>query len=283
MKLFKNISSRMRDFNIKTSRHLGDFFSLSPKIKQHFQAKNTSRKRILIIGVVLADRKNHYNHISSILNNSKNHDVHQVWAVLKANTKFKPSNNIEHAYFDDFIPRSKLINNMIKTYAVGSFDYIMITDDDIRLPADFLDQFLHTQNICDFSLAQPARTPNSITSHPITTQRMELIARETRFVEIGPFVSIRSDAQELILPLDERSPMGWGLDYVWPYILKENNKKMGIIDNTPLAHTLRPVAKSYNSDKALEEMSEYLNLVGHVKETDAHVTLHTHAYIRNIK
>ena len=196
-----------------------------------------------------------------------------MWAVLKAEHKLDVKDKVQHIYFDEYIPRSRLINLIIKEYSHGDYDFIIITDDDMRLPQEFLDQFLMRQEQCDFSLAQPARTANSTISHKITCQRNYLLARQTHFVEIGPVVSIRKDVQQLILPLDEESPMGWGLDYVWPALIEDKNKKMGIIDSVPIAHTLRPIGKSYDAKLALEEMNAFLVSRPHFTKDNAHVVL----------
>ena len=256
------------------SRFLGDKFVLSPKIT-HFKNADVEmgKKNILVIGVVLEDRVNHYEHISSVFSNSNTHNVEQVWAVLKGNKKLASVTGVKHVYSDDFVPRSSLINSLLEPYLGKDYDYIMITDDDIRLPKDFVDQFLVRQEQYDFALAQPARTPDSIISHWITKQNKRATARRTQFVEIGPLVSIRNDIQDLILPLDTDSPMGWGLDYVWPYDLLANNKKMGIIDCVPIAHTLRETGKSYSSAKALEQMNDYLQSKPHLSVSDSHVVI----------
>ncbi len=270
----QNLRMKLNNLRLNASRFLGDALALSPKTSKYEKINNITKKKVLIVGVVLQDRKNHYKHISSILSGTESYEVHQLWAVLKANEHFQPADNIKHIYFDDFIPRSRLINSMIEDHSDGDFDFILIIDDDIRLPKHFLDQFLAKQEKFNFSLAQPARTPDSIISHQITKQNMNLSARQTLFVEIGPLVSIRRDAQRAILPLDEESPMGWGLDYVWSALLKEKELKMGIIDATPIAHTLRPVGKSYDSGKAMAEMKDFLLMRPHLSEIEAHVVLH---------
>ncbi len=264
---------KLRDIKVQCQRLLGDYLVLPPNIYQYKKEVVQKRKKVLIVGVVLGDRKNHYKHISSELSGSKFHEVQQVWTVLKAKNKLKSSESIKHTYIDEFVSRSKLINSMINEHLNGCYDYILIIDDDIRLPKRFLDQFLLRQEEFNFSLAQPARTQESIISHKITLQNNSLLARETRFVEIGPLVSIRRDAQNIILPIDEESPMGWGLDYVWPALILENKQKMGIIDCVPVAHTLRETGKSYDTDKAKEEMNKFLALKPHLSEIEAHTIL----------
>jgi len=266
------IREKLSRFSIRVKRLVGDKLSLSPAIKKYGKSKPEPRT-VLVVGVVLQDRPNHYDHIASALGNSSYHYVHQVWAVLKSEQRLKSKEGVEHVYIDDFIPRSELINSLLKRAASKNYDYIIIVDDDIRLPRDFVDQFLFRQELYDFSLAQPARTPDSIISHAITIQKKTVLARETLFVEIGPLVSIRKDAQNLILPLDTGSEMGWGLDYVWPYIVSKSNQKMGVIDVVPIAHTLRGTGNSYDSAEAEAQMEKYLSERPHLSVSDSHVIL----------
>ncbi|MEW5058165.1 MAG: hypothetical protein AB1Y25_11125 [Cycloclasticus sp.] len=257
----------------RITRSLADKLVFRPKIKKHADI-TTKPHKVLIAGVVLQDRDNHYDHISSVFVGSNHHEVQQVWAVLKGEKKLKLIDGVKLIYIDVLVPRSSLINSLLEQFSDQEFDYIIIVDDDIRLPKDFLDQFLLRQEQYDFALAQPARTAESVISHQITTQNLELCARQTLFVEIGPLVSIRRDAQSLLLPLNTESPMGWGLDYVWPVLLTESNKEMGIIDCVPVAHTLRDTGGSYDSGKAMKEMRSFLSSRPHLSEMEAHTILH---------
>src|SRR5439155_5541514 len=119
-------------------------------------------------------------------------------------------------------------------------------DDDIALPRGFLDAFLGLQGRTGLALAQPARTHDSYYDHPIVERQLGVQARRTRFVEIGPLVSMRRDAAALLLPFDERSPMGWGYDNLWPLILGRHGLGMGIIDATPVNHGLRKPTAEYD-------------------------------------
>jgi len=282
LKVIDKIRSRFQFLYITISSRIGDFFKLNPKVIDNQECLITDKKRILIIGVALGDRKNHYNHISSTLSKSERHEVQQVWAILKSNSKMKSLRNVKHIYIDEYIPRTKLINSLFNEHSDKQYDFIIIVDDDIRLHNGFLDKFINMQDHFDFSIAQPARTIDSTISHEITRQRPDLLARQTLFVEIGPLVSIRHDAQKLILPLDERSPMGWGLDYVWPHMIQKNNMKMGIIDSVPVAHTLRPVGESYKPENAYDVMVDYLQTVEHLNEIDAHIVLKNYSKTESV-
>lgn len=235
-----------------------DFFSLPPiLIGKKRPIKQVRPLKVLVLGVALFDRRNHYSHISKNLS-SKLHDVNQLWVILKSNKLVRHRNKVENIYVDEFTERSKLINKLCIGRKIHEYDYVIIVDDDIRLERNFIDKFLSAQEYCDFSLAQPARTEKSVISHEITIRHKDLLARETNFVEIGPLVSIRNDALAKIIPLDETFPMGWGLDYVWSQMLMPENKKIGIIDAFPVAHTLRHTGSSYDYDKVDREMKELL-------------------------
>lgn len=120
---------------------------------------------------------------------------------------------------------------------------MLICDDDIDLPAAFIDRYLDRVTKYDFALAQPARTHDSYIDHSIVEQLDGFDARRTRFVEIGPHFSVAREVYPHLLRFDESSPMGWGYDFVWPVVMEEIGRRMGIVDATPVARKLRkPVA-----------------------------------------
>lgn len=80
------------------------------------------------------------------------------------------------------------------------------------------------------------------------------------------------------MPLDTSSPMGWGLDFVWPIDVIKQNLSMGIIDAVPIAHSLRPTAKSYSHSDAIREMDSYLENREHLKPEEAMKVLHIFEY-----
>jgi hypothetical protein len=156
------------------------------------------------------------------------------------------------------IPKFILLNRLIDQVDLAEFEYIIAADDDIRLPAAFLDRYLNLAAPQDLSLARPARTRDSFTDHVFVNQINGISGRLTRFVEIGPLFSFRGDLFEMFLPFDESSPMGWGYDLVWPLRIEKRNLKMGIIDASPVTHNLRKPVSHYALDRGLYDMKQYL-------------------------
>src|SRR5262249_54252834 len=97
-----------------------------------------------------------------------------------------------------------------------------------------------------------------------------------RFVEIGPLFSIRRDAMPLILPFDCSSPMGWGYDFVWPRSIEAAGLKMGIVDATPIVHSLRQPVANYEHAAADEQMRQYLEAHSHPSLDEAFVVLESY-------
>ena len=93
-------------------------------------------------------------------------------------------------------------------------DWLLVVDDDVVLPRGFLDTFLHVAETAGLRLAQPAHAFASHAAWPVTRRRPGLVARRTRFVEIGPVTALHRDAFAVLLPFPDLA-MGWGLDAHW--------------------------------------------------------------------
>ena len=52
--------------------------------------------------------------------------------------------------------------------------------------------------------------------------------------------------------------MGWGLDAHWSALARERGWRIGIVDATPVGHTLRPAADSYPREAATAEARAFL-------------------------
>ncbi len=225
--------------------------------------------RVLVVGIYLANKKNLVRHIVQELHQSKKYRITQRWTAIGGPP---PAPHVARVTVDlvgERVPKSILINRLLKNIRLDAYDFVLLLDDDIQLPERFVDQFLALQTRHDFTLAQPARTPNSCIDHAIVRQVPGVMARRTRFVEVGPVVSMRRDIAKLLLPLDERSPMGWGLDFVWPVIVERHHLRMGIIDDVPIEHSVRPAVAHYAHEEASAAMENYLAQVPHFSPEEA--------------
>jgi GT2 family glycosyltransferase len=194
---------------------------------------------VLVLGVYLANRPNHIRHLVTNLSATSCYCVVQRWVALGGVTHAPEVGRVTRAYQPAPVPKFSLINELIAHIDVRCFEYVVVVDDDILLPDFFLDRFLAAQAVLDFRLAQPARTPGSYIDHPIVAREPGSFARETRWVEVGPVISIHRSIYGLMFPFDLRSPMGWGYENIWAYELSSRGYKMGIIDAFPVDHSLR--------------------------------------------
>ena len=242
---------------------------LLDKKRLDLSACSTSTKKVLVLGIYLSDKKNFASEISQKLSNSKIHQVDQRWVCIGDQPTLK---NYTVATVDK-TPKFKILNMLLSDIEIENYDYLIITDDDIVLPDNFLDLYIDTVEKVDFSLSQPARSRFSELSHDITEVNKELMARQTNFVEIGPLFAIRRELYEKILPFDESSPMGWGYDFVWPYVVQQEQLKMGIIDTAYINHSIRKTAGFYSHKSSMEEMDVFLKNNKHVERKEAFTVL----------
>lgn len=213
---------------------------------------------VLILGVRLADDPHSLaTTIEACMRQSKHYGIVQLWQPL----------------VQPYVPKFTLLNKMLRGLRslLEMFEYVIITDDDITVPEQFLDNYLRLVRKYDFALAQPARTTNSHIHHPIVARVRGVKARRTHFVEIGPLFSMNQAALKLLTPFDECSPMGWGYDYVWPQLINEHALRMGIVDATPVEHTVREPVSGYVG--AGEQMAGYLSQHLHLSPEAAYVEI----------
>jgi GT2 family glycosyltransferase len=247
-----------------------------PRIKKiiHFNGRNKERKsKVLVVGVYLASKENNVDDIVTIISRTKLFNVTQRWVALGGEPPTKRVAAVTEEILYKNVPKFKIINNIINQENLDKYEYVLITDDDVIMPIDFLDQYLGLQSEVGFALAQPARTNNSYIDHPIVGQHPGLRARQTRFVEIGPVVSFHKSIYNKIFPFDLTSPMGWGYENVWAYELERYNMTMGIIDNTPVDHSIRRAVENYNWNLVDQQRTNLFNSKKHIKTEECHQVL----------
>ncbi len=160
--------------------------------------------------------------------------------------------------------RGKLenINLILARHDLQQFDWVVMTDDDILLPPQFVDVFLAVCMSCEFKLAMPAHCFNSFSGYDVTRRGWGTVARQTRFVEVGPLTAFHRATFNDVFPL----PLlryGWGVDLHWPLLAQQRGWPMGVVDAVPMRHVGR-IGGSYSRAAATDEACEYLAAHGHL-------------------
>ena len=171
----------------------------------------------------------------------------------------------------DATPRVTNLNLLLHEAPIDDFDWVITADDDIDLPEDFLDVFLHFCEQCDMSIAQPAHRFQSHASYALNMRHWNCVARETGFVEVGPLVAFHRRTFSSLLPFPDVG-MGHGLDINWSWLARQHGWKLGVVDATPLRH-LNPVGAAYNQREMQVLASRFLKQAGHVSKREALVTI----------
>jgi len=219
--------------------------------------------RVLVLGIAMADRQNTAEDVIASMESDR-HEVVQRWIALgdEPDTPLLTAATAE--IVRERVPKYELLNRLLAREPLGTYDHVVITDDDVVLPRRFLDSFLAFQDRFGFALAQPARTSTSYIDHPIVEQQLGTLARETRFVEIGPVLSAARAAYPLVFPFDLMSPMGWGYENVWAHRFADHGLKLGIVDAVPVDHSIRPPVANYGWHEADAQRRAFLAARPHV-------------------
>eukprot|EP00949_MAST-11_sp_MAST-11-sp1_P004711 g4711.t1 len=141
-------------------------------------------------------------------------------------------------------PKWQLVRAALKKGFWKGYEFIWMPDDDLLMDVASVNKFLKIAKDHSLQLCQPALIDLNV-EHRILVQDPSCILRYSNFVEIqAPLVS--RAAMDVILPTidDDDIKSGWGLDFVWPFLLR--NKGVAIVDETPMVHT-RPVT-AFNPD-----------------------------------
>jgi hypothetical protein len=139
----------------------------------------------------------------------------------------------------------------------GGADWVLVVDDDVLLPAAFLDGFVAVCEAFGLDLAQPAQTLRSHSAWKVTRRRPASIVRDTRFVEIGPVTAFSRRAAAELLPFPELR-YGWGLDLHWAAIAGQRGWGLGVVDALPVRHESGLVAATYPREEAEAEAARFL-------------------------
>lgn len=123
---------------------------------------------------------------------------------------------------------------------IARYEFVWFPDDDLLASAETISHFFAVCRGARLAVAQPALTPSSPHTWPITLQRCEGDLRITNFVEVmAPCFQVAHFQH--FAPTFALSASGWGLEWAWADIAsRRNGLRLGIVDATPVRHT-RPV------------------------------------------
>ncbi|HEY3726555.1 MAG TPA: hypothetical protein VGL51_05245 [Solirubrobacteraceae bacterium] len=167
------------------------------------------------------------------------------------------------------------LDQLLEHHPAAGHDWLLILDDDVSLPAGFLDVFLFLAERFGLALAQPAHRWRSHAAIAVTRRRPNRVVRETGFVEIGPMVALQAVTFSELLPFPPLRA-GWGLDAHWSAVAAECGWPLGVVDATPVTHGLRRTASAYDRQAAIAEAREFLATRPYVSARDAQRTLVGH-------
>ncbi|MGI4801189.1 MAG: hypothetical protein ACRYG8_45630 [Janthinobacterium lividum] len=148
------------------------------------------------------------------------------------------------------------INAGLEGVRVDDYDWLLVVDDDVDLPPDFLDLFLCVAELADLRICQPAHRFRSYTSWAVTQRIWNSLAHVTHFVECGPISALHRSVFPYCLPFTD-TRWGWGIDVLWSEIARQHGFRIGVVDATPIGH-LREVAESYDRQAAIDEGHQLL-------------------------
>jgi GT2 family glycosyltransferase len=202
------------------------------------RAGSAPRRRVLVVGVERTDVPGLMPQARAELERSR-HDVTVDIAPAGGHGKFQN------------------LNLLLARHDLATFDWVLVIDDDVALPRDFLDTFVACAEAGALRLAQPAHRRHSHAAWSVTRRRPGGDWRETTFVEIGPVTAFHRDVFATLLPFPELR-MGWGLDAHWSALAQEHGWTIGVVDATPVGHTIRRTADGYPRDEAAAEAQAFL-------------------------
>ena len=169
------------------------------------------------------------------------------------------------------------LNRMLVAHRGGDHDWLLVVDDDVELPRQFLDRFLFLCERFSLQLAQPAHRLRSHAAWQVTRRRAMSVVRETAFVEIGPVTAFARATFPTLLPFPELQ-MGWGLDVHWAALARSHGWRCGVTDAVSIRHRAAPVADAYSREAAVAEARVFLAARPYLSADQAQRTLAAHRH-----
>jgi GT2 family glycosyltransferase len=214
------------------------------------------RRRLLVLSVVREQNAAGYRKALRELRRTR-HDLVVASGVTQARGRFEN------------------LNLLLGAHRVEEFDWLLLLDDDVRLPRGFLDGFINQAERHSLRLAQPAHRLRSHAAWRVTRRRAFSVVRETAFVEIGPVTALHRETFGELLPFPDLR-MGWGLDAHWAALARDRGWRAGVVDVLPIAHRAAPAAAAYSRAEAIGEARAFLAERPYLPASELRRTLAVH-------
>ena len=236
-------------------------------------ARARPRRDVLVIGV--------YRPGSSIADMlpAVRSDRHNVRIALGSTGRGDPSLGRQTVAEDLGGGKFENLNQVLRQTSSEGSDWVLVVDDDVRLPRAFLDGFVAVCEVFGLDLAQPAQTLRSHSAWKVTRRRPASLVRETRFVEIGPVTAFGRRAAAALMPFPELR-YGWGLDLHWAALAEQRGWRLGVVDALPVRHESGLVAATYSREEAEAEAARFLTDRPYLSSKDANEVLTVHRKAR---
>ena len=167
------------------------------------------------------------------------------------------------------------LNALLEHRPAKEAEWIVVLDDDVELPPDFLDRFLFCAERFGLQLAQPALRRTSHAAWSVCRRERGSVARRTRLVEIGPLTAFHRSLAGELLPFPPLQ-MGWGLDLHWGGLARQRGWRLGIVDAVPIRHEARETASGYDRQLAVAELRRFLEGRPHIDRETALAVVERH-------
>ncbi len=141
-----------------------------------------------------------------------------------------------------------------------AYDRIWFADDDLMTGWRDINRLFAIAGEHDLLLAQPALAEGSHVAHGITRRQPGMKLRYTSFVEsMAPLFT--REALRLCVPVFQDQRHGYGIDYVWSWLLGAARDRMAIVDAVGVVHT-RPQTTAYDPAANAREEQMLLAMYG---------------------
>jgi hypothetical protein len=120
------------------------------------------------------------------------------------------------------------------------YDAVWLPDDDLAVDTATISRMFDLFHAHGLALAQPALTRDSYFTFDTLLRQDGFLLRHMGFIEVMAPIFSR-DSLLRCQPSFHRSRIGWGLDFVWPGLIDNaDRRRIAVLDATPVWHT-RPV------------------------------------------